>query len=109
MGLHVLTKYEIKYEYGKWDSDIEDINLFLHHYCPRAWYSSEEDVTWATCWEIDREDFNNMIIALEEEEKDNRNWPWANLEYSRKEIIEIISSWKEKADPNNDFIRLEWF
>ena len=65
---HAFTKYDVEFGIsGVFNNDVEELEHIIGTYCPDAYFGGDygnDD------WEIDKEDFRNMIDTIKKEGED---------------------------------------
>ncbi len=106
--LYCRTRSLISYEGGWFNWQSEEVEKFFQSYCPSLYVSENEDA-----WEIDRQEFHNMLKTLQKLAKDNPNQPIEGLDCTVSDCVDILQKIYDLTKNKNnyscpDIIYLDW-
>jgi hypothetical protein len=109
--LHVLKKYQVEYGTGSFSYKTDNLAKMVHNEFDDAYPEWDDGETES--YELTREPVQAYVDKLRKlapnginkyfklESRDNR--------YTNKEVADFWQEVLDTSDPENDFIRLEWF
>jgi hypothetical protein len=113
---HVCTTYKVRYGEGLFSHCCEELSSFLNDYNYIDWQTGESRplVEWEdaekTAIELSREGLKQLVKDIEEDADD---LPYIPDKLSKvcdyESLAGIFTGWLETADPDNGFVRIEWF
>lgn len=108
--LHYAKTYKVRYEGGYCNYHQEEFNEFLYHLCACNWlYANEEDIAYATEFEIDKQILKEAIERLNKYSDNELPDELIKANYTVAEIEAILRRCLEDSEPEDDFVHFEWF
>lgn len=123
MGLRatVIKKYEV--EYGNtngFNYNPDTLNNIISEFCD-DYYNGDDGCggnSTDTFWEIDKEQFRDMVDQLAEmpgkefNERMKEDWFWGTFSdekpYTKKYVLDVFKGWLAETPENSNYVRIGW-
>lgn len=124
MGLRatVIKKYEI--EYGNtqgFNYDPDTLDSIISEFCD-DYYNADDgcggNISTDAFWEINKEEFENMLDELREMDTEEFNErmeeDWFSgvfpddKPYTKKYVLEVFQGWLDETPENSNYVRIAW-
>lgn len=101
--LHFAKVHKVEWEGGYFSgNDVDDVRNLIQEYCDDSFWEDEN----SDIWEVGKEDFKAMIAKLRKNGKaKSEQMP----EHSNAELADTFQEVLDGAEPDEDYIRFEWF
>lgn len=110
--LHSQKMHVIKYsDAAHLNYQVDAFDAMVTEFCPDRWTNGDAFGNCPTEYEIDKEDFTNMISKIKgmtQEEFDAYDFGF-DKEVTVDYLVDVLESLLKEADPNLDVIYLTWF
>ena len=123
MGLRatVIRKYEVEYGNANgFNYDAETLSNIIYEFCD-DFYCGDDGcggVSTDTFWEIDKEQFQEMVAQLkampakEFNEHMKEDWFCGTFSddkpYTKKYVLDVFEGWLAETPENSNYVRLGW-
>ena len=123
MGLRatVIKKYEVEYGNANgFNYNPDTLANIIIDFCEDA-YTGDDDCgghSTDAIWEIDKEQFRNMVDQLEEmptkqfNERMLTDWFWGTFSdekpYTKNYVMDVFKGWLAETPENSNYVRIGW-
>ena len=123
MGLRatVIKKYEVEYGNANgFNYNPDTLSNIISEFCD-DFYCGDDGcggTSTDTIWEVDKEQFRDMVDQLEEmptkefNERMKEDWFWGTFSddkpYSKKYVLDVFTGWLDETPENSNYVRIGW-
>lgn len=117
MGLRATSvkKYEIEYgDVQGFNYDPDTLNNIISEFCD-DYYCGGGDLSTDTIWEVDKEQFKNMLNELcempEDEFNERMEEDWFcgdDKPYTKKEVTDLFKGYYNDTPEDSNYVRIAW-